>query len=48
MFSRLKRCQMRTIATFMMSASEPCIGALMALRSAKPLTVAFRLLMSAR
>ena len=39
---------MRIMATLMMSAADPCIGALMALRSANPLTVAFRLLMSGR
>ena len=39
MSSALKRLKMRTIATLIMSASEPRIGALIALRSANPRTV---------
>lgn len=39
---------MSTIARFMMSAAEPCMGALMALRSAYPRTTGFFELMSGR
>ena len=46
--SRAKRSAMRIMATLIMSAAVPCIGALMALRSAKPRTVALRELMSGR
>ena len=48
MFSRWKRWKMRTIATLMMSAADPCMGALMAFRSAIPRTVALLLLMSGK
>ena len=36
------------IATLIISAADPCIGALMAFRSAKPRTVAFAELISRR
>ena len=36
------------IAIFIISAADPCIGALMAFRSAIPLTTAFREFMSRR
>ena len=48
MFSRWKRWKIRTMATLMMSAADPCMGALMALRSAIARTVALPLLISGK